>query len=70
MDDHTFDNFTQAQFLPNLLDRRRYDAWEQAGAEELYKRCNTEVNRIISEHQVEPKPDAVIKDIDKMIKAL
>jgi len=70
MDDHTYDNFMQAQFLPKLLDRNRHDAWEQAGSEDLYKRCNSEAKRIISEHQVEPKPDAVISNIDELIKAL
>lgn len=70
MDDHTFENFMQAQFLPKLLDRNRYDAWEQAGSEDLYKRCNNEAKRILSEHQVEPKPDTVIKEINQIIKAL
>jgi len=70
MDDHTFEHFMQAQFLPKFLDRNRYDAWEQAGSEDLYKRCNTEAKRILLEHQVEPKPDAVINSIDELIKAL
>ena len=70
MDDHTFEHFMQAQFLPKLLDRSHYDVWEQAGAEDLYKRCNIEAKRILSEHQAEPKPDAVISNIDELIKAL
>jgi trimethylamine--corrinoid protein Co-methyltransferase len=70
MDDHTYENFMQAQFLPKLLDRNRYDAWEQAGSEDLYKRCNHEAKRILSEHQAEPKSDKVIKEIGKIIKAL
>ncbi len=70
MDDHTFDHFMQAQFLPKFLDRNRYDAWEQAGSEDLYKRCNIEAKRILLEHQVEPKPDTVIRNIDELIKAL
>jgi trimethylamine--corrinoid protein Co-methyltransferase len=63
MDDHTFENFMQAQFLPKLLDRSRYDSWKEAGATDLYKRCNIEAKRILSEHQVEPKPEEVLQGI-------
>ena len=66
-DDHTFEHFMQAQFLPKLLDRSRYDSWEEAGARDLYKRCNIEAKRILSEHQVEPKPDEVLKGIDQIL---
>jgi trimethylamine--corrinoid protein Co-methyltransferase len=67
MDDHTFEHFMQAQFLPKLLDRSRYDSWEEVGAIDLYKRCNIEAKRILSEHQVEPKPDEVLKGIDRIL---
>jgi trimethylamine--corrinoid protein Co-methyltransferase len=68
MDEHTFENFRQAQFLPNLLDRARYDAWEEAGAMDLYRRCNVEAKRILSEHEVEPKRDEVLREIDRIIR--
>jgi len=67
MDDHTFEHFMQAQFLPKLLDRSRYDSWAEAGAMDLYKRCNAEAKRILSEHHVEPKPDAILKEIDLVL---
>jgi trimethylamine--corrinoid protein Co-methyltransferase len=66
-DDHTFEHFMEAHFLPCLLDRSRYDAWEGAGAQDLYKRCNAEAARILSEHQVQPKPDDVLKGIDRIV---
>jgi trimethylamine--corrinoid protein Co-methyltransferase len=66
-DEHTFEHFMQAQFLSKLLDRSRYDFWEEAGATDLYKRCNIEAKRILSEHQVEPKPDEVIKAIGQIL---
>jgi trimethylamine--corrinoid protein Co-methyltransferase len=68
MDDHTYDNFMHALFLPKLLDRSRYDAWEQAGGSDLYGRCNAEAKRILAEHQVEPKPDEVLRGIDQVLK--
>jgi trimethylamine--corrinoid protein Co-methyltransferase len=67
MDDHTFEHFMRAQFLPVLLDRNRYDSWKEAGATDLYQRCNLEARRILSEHQVEPKPDEIIKGINRII---
>jgi trimethylamine--corrinoid protein Co-methyltransferase len=67
-DDHTFEHFMQAQFLPKLLDRSRYGAWEEAGATDLYKRCNIEAKRILSEHEVEPKSDEVLQGIDRILK--
>jgi len=67
MDDHTFEHFMQAQFLPRLLDRSRYDSWEEAGGTELYGRCNTEARRILAEHEVEPKPGEVLEEIDRIV---
>ena len=68
-EDHTFENFMQAQFLPKLLDRSRYDSWVEAGAMDFYKRCNIEAKRILSEHQVAPKPDEVLREIDQILKS-
>jgi trimethylamine--corrinoid protein Co-methyltransferase len=67
MDDHTYEHFMEALFLPKLLDRSRYDSWEKEGALDLYQRCNAEAKRILSEHQVEPKPDEVLKGIDQIL---
>jgi trimethylamine--corrinoid protein Co-methyltransferase len=67
MDDHTFEHFMQAQFLPKLLDRSRYDSWEESGSSDLYKRCNSEAKRILSEHQVEPKSTEVLKGIEQIL---
>lgn len=69
MDDHTFEHFMQAQFAPKLLDRSRYNAWEDAGAMDLYKRCNIEAKRILSEHHVEPKSEKVLQEIDRIVQS-
>ena len=68
MDDHTFENFMYAQFLPRLIDRSRYDSWEEAGAPDLYRRCNIEAKRILAEHHVEPKSDVALEEIDRILK--
>ena len=66
-DDHTFEHFMQSQFLPQLIDRSRYDAWKEAGAMDLYRRCNAEAKRVLAEHVVEPKSDQVLQDIDEIV---
>lgn len=67
-DDHTFDHFMTSLFLPALLDRSRYDTWEQEGSKDLYRRCNAEAKRILSEHQVTPKSDGTLKGIEEILK--
>jgi trimethylamine--corrinoid protein Co-methyltransferase len=66
-DDHTFEHFMQAQFLPVLLDRNRYDSWREAGATDLYQRSNSEAKRILAEHQVEPKTKEILEEIARIL---
>ena len=68
LDDHTFEHFMRAHFLPRLLDRSRYDSWKDAGALDLYRRCNTEARRILSAHQATTKPDGVLEEIERILR--
>jgi trimethylamine---corrinoid protein Co-methyltransferase len=70
MDDHTFEHFEQALFLPKLLDRSRYDTWEAEGSKDLYMRSNEEARRILAEHRMTPKEDHVLKEIEDLLNAL
>ena len=67
-DDHTFDHFREAMFLPNLMDRSRYDSWVADGASDLYRRCNSEAKRILSEHEATPKADTVVDEIGRILR--
>jgi trimethylamine--corrinoid protein Co-methyltransferase len=69
-EDHTFMHFMKAQFLPKLLDRSRYDAWEQEGSLDFYKRCNNQAKKVLSEHVTEPKPDDMLKAIENILQGL
>lgn len=66
-EDHTFHHFMKAQFLPKLLDRSRYGTWKEAGGSDLFKRCNQEAKRILTEHNVTPKEKSVLKEIDRIV---
>jgi trimethylamine--corrinoid protein Co-methyltransferase len=67
MDDHTYEHFMRSMFLPDLLDRSRYDSWQAAGSMDLYKRCNAEAKRILEQHEVIPKPDEVLQEINGIL---
>lgn len=68
LDDHTFENFMSALFLPRLLDRSRHDAWTAAGSQDLYRRCNQEARRILTEHMPTPKTDSVLAEVERILK--
>ncbi len=67
-DEHTFENFREAHFLPKLLDRRQYEVWAADGAENTYVRCNKEAGRLLKEHQVKPKSADILKEIEMTLK--
>jgi trimethylamine---corrinoid protein Co-methyltransferase len=53
-DDHTFDHFEKALFLPELLDRSRYDTWAAEGSRDLYQRSNARARDLLATHGLEP----------------
>jgi len=63
-DDHTFEHFETALFLPELMDRSRYDTWEAEGSRDLYRRANEKARNLIAAHrpspEIDPKLDAEI----------
>ena len=67
-DEHTFRNFRKSLFMPRLLDRSRYDAWQQAGSTGMFERCKREAARLLAEHEVTPKPPEVLKEMDKIVR--
>jgi len=66
-DPHTYEHFRTAQFLPKLLDRSPYSLWKENGAKDLYSRCNEETKRILTEHEVTPKPDRIINEMFQIL---
>ncbi|MCJ8500398.1 trimethylamine methyltransferase family protein [Desulfatitalea alkaliphila] len=69
-DDHTFDHFESALFLPDLLDRSRYDTWQAAGGPDLYRRSNDKVRRILAEHNPAPEKEAaLLQQINQLLEA-
>ncbi|MCG6892273.1 MAG: trimethylamine methyltransferase family protein [Desulfobacteraceae bacterium] len=70
-DDHTFHHFETALFLPQLMDRSRYDAWAAEGARDLYRRSNNRVRDILASHrQTQPKDAALLESIEQRLAEL
>jgi trimethylamine--corrinoid protein Co-methyltransferase len=67
-DDHTLENWREAQYQPKRLDRMQYDVWESSGKLDLYDRLNEEANQILASHVPEPKPPDVIEKIRNILK--
>ena len=66
-DPHTFEHFKTAHFLPELMDRARYESWEKKGKKDLAMRCNEKARRLLKEHKVIPKSKEVETGIDKIL---
>jgi trimethylamine--corrinoid protein Co-methyltransferase len=67
-DEHTFEHFRSALFMPRLLDRSRFDRWEQAGRSDLFQRCKREAQRLLAEHQPRAKPAAMLREVERIVK--
>ena len=70
-DDHTFDHFESALYLPELLDRSRFDAWQGEGGKDLYRRSNDRVREILADHKLTPEKDkGLLQQIEQRVKKL
>jgi trimethylamine--corrinoid protein Co-methyltransferase len=67
-DRHTFDHFKTTLLHPELADRSRFEHWEAKGSKEMRQRCNEKAKRILADHSVAPKSDAVLKGIGAILK--
>lgn len=70
-DDHTFDHFESALFIPRLIDRSRFDTWQSDGARDLYRRANDSAREVLAKHQLRPEMDAVLgKEIENRLEKI
>ena len=65
-DDHTLAHFRE-YWQPKLFDRRRSADWRAAGAQRLSDRLQQKTVSLINNHQPEPLPDAIKKEIDYIL---
>ena len=66
---HTARHFRRELWFPDLLDRRYYDAWHQAGRGDLAARCGEVKQDILANHHPEPLPDDVERQVQAVLRS-
>ena len=67
--EHTALHFRKELWFPRLLDRQFYDAWMSSGSKTMAQRCREEKERLLREHQPIPLPEAVDREIERILAA-
>ena len=58
-EDHTLDNWREAQWLPGLFDRSQQDEWQLKGSKDTFTRANERAKELLAEQELEPLPVGV-----------
>ncbi|MFW5855682.1 MAG: trimethylamine methyltransferase family protein [Bacillota bacterium] len=66
-DPHTMEHFKKETWYPDLFERAFFDNWKEAGEKTLFDRSNEKVLDILENHEPEPLPDDVIKELDRIV---
>ena len=64
---HTMQFLRTDHFMPNLIDRRSFDAWSQDGSKSLVDRARERTKWILENHRVQPLENSVQKRLDEVI---
>jgi len=68
--DHTLKYFKTEHFLPTLLDRDKYDVWEETGGKRVEERARDRVNQLLDSHEPEqPMPDEAVRELEAIYAA-
>ena len=65
--EHTRRHMRSELWVPDLMDRTRYDSWQAAGATTLGDRVRRRAAEILATHQAPPLPDDVSAGIDSIL---
>lgn len=66
---HTLEWFRKEQFMPSeLIDRKEWKAWKADGSKSTFQRARELVAKTLEEHEPEPLPNDIEKDLDSVVK--
>ena len=65
--EHTFMNFKQSMYFPELLNRGNFDQWQAAGGKDFYEKANEKVRDILANHKPAPLKQEVLSKIDEIV---
>jgi trimethylamine--corrinoid protein Co-methyltransferase len=66
-DEHTYECFRNEFWFPKLMDRLRWDEWQQAGSRTMAQRVREKVIDLLENYEPEPLPDDVLKEVKEII---
>ena len=65
---HTMQFIRKEHFMPLLADRQIRERWEQAGQKTMVQNAQEQVKKILAEHEVEPLPETVEKELIRIVR--
>ena len=65
-EDHTYRHFRREHWIPSLMVRQTYDAWESEGSKTMGDRIREKIRRILETHTVPPLPDPVLQELGRL----
>lgn len=65
---HTLEWIRKEQFIPSeIIDRKEWKAWKDSGKKDIVKRAHEIVEKKLKEHEPEPLPQDVQRDLDSLM---
>lgn len=65
-DDHTYNRFREALWMPQLLTRKDYTTWKAEGAKNMQQRVRERLEEILQTHQVVPLSDETLGTFEEI----
>lgn len=66
-DDHTLENWREAQWHPKMIDRERYEDWVDGGSKDMFTRANERAKEILEDHKAPPLPEEAEEAIEDVL---
>lgn len=65
---HTLEHLEKEHFMPEVSDRRSYEAWKKAGSKTVVEAAREKAKEILKKHQPTPLEKGVQKEVKEIIK--
>jgi trimethylamine---corrinoid protein Co-methyltransferase len=66
-EDHTYRNFKSAFWMPKVINREQFPAWEAAGSLSYRERLTERTRQLLAEHQPEPLSETVKEELSLIL---
>lgn len=65
--EHTVEYFRTEFYYPTLIERRKYESWEEDGALTMAQRADRKVRKLLEEYQPESLPEEICEEMDRIV---